>query len=291
MVAMEEILQLLGSFPDKTDLQAEILEEQDCGSFVRQKIAYNAELNDRVTAYICLPKGLKEPTPAIYCHHQHHGEFHLGKSEVVGLAGNPDQAYAKELAEQGFITFAPDAVAFEERDWSGNGKAEWFELGTRLVQGQTLMAKVLHDVSVGLDYLGTRPEIDKNRLGFIGHSYGGRMALWAPSFDRRIKVSVSNCGCVDYRNSLTHDTGIQMEFCIPGFMEKFDLEDVTQHSEGCPLLIIATSDDKWSRGYDKLHEAIKSKGRTDTELKVYPGGHNFSPEMRQYAYRFITDRL
>lgn len=288
---MEDILQLLGSFPSKTDLNSEILEEVDCGSFVRQKVGYNTETNERVTAYVCIPKNLKKPAPAVYCHHQHHGEFHLGKSEVVGLDGNPDQAYAKELAEQGFVTFAPDAIAFEERNWSDGGKAEYFELATRLVQGNTLMAKVLHDVMVGLDYLQTRPEVDSERIGFIGHSYGGRMALWVPSFDNRIKVSVSNCGCVDYRNSLTHDTGIQMEFCIPGFMEKFDLEDVIRHSEGCPLLIIATSEDKWSRGYDNLYEAIKDKGRTGVELKVYPGGHNFTPEMREYAYEFLKNNI
>ncbi|HUG84834.1 MAG TPA: DUF3626 domain-containing protein [Euzebya sp.] len=42
----------------------------------------------------------------------------LGKSEVVGLAGDADQAYARELAEQGFLTITPDAIGFEERNWA-----------------------------------------------------------------------------------------------------------------------------------------------------------------------------
>lgn len=288
---MDDIKNLLGDFPEKTALNPEILEEADCGTYVRQKVAYDVELGDRVSAYICIPKNLSEATPAIYCHHQHHGQFDLGKSEVVGLAGDPDQAYAKELAERGYITFSPDAIAFEERDWSGNGGAEYFELATRLVQGKTLMAKVLHDVSVGLDYLESRPEVNASKIGFLGHSYGGRMALWAPAFDVRIRVSVSNCGCVDYRNSLSHDTGIQMEFCIPGFMEAHDIEDVIAHFNNCPLLIIAGEEDKWSRGYKKLYENIKEKGNNSTELATYSGGHQFTSEMRERAYSFLSSKL
>lgn len=290
-VGMDEIRKLLGDFPQKVTPNAEILEEVDCGSYIRQKVAYDTEANDRVTAYICIPKDLSGPTAAIFCHHQHHGQFDLGKSEIVGLAGDPDQAYAKELAERGFVTLSPDAIAFEERDWSGKGSAEYFELATRLVQGKTLMAKALHDVSAGLDYLQSRTEVDKNKIGFIGHSYGGRMALWVPAFDDRVRASVSNCGCVDYRNSLTHDTGIQMEFCIPGLMQSYDIEDVVAEFKNCPLLIIAGEDDKWSRGYEGLYETIQAKGNNTTELAVYSGGHQFTTEMRERAYAFLQSKL
>lgn len=66
----------------------------------------------------------------MFRHHQHAGNFGLGKSEVVGLAGDPDQGYARELAEAGFLTFAPDAIGFEERNWSPDGRSDvtWFEL-------------------------------------------------------------------------------------------------------------------------------------------------------------------
>ena len=60
------------------------------------------------------------------------------------------------------------------------------------VQGRTLLASCLHEVSVALNFLVSRDEVDPARLGFIGHSYGGRIALWAPAFDPHITASVSN---------------------------------------------------------------------------------------------------
>jgi hypothetical protein len=45
--------------------------------------------------------GAAQRVPVIFCHHQHSGQFDLGKSEVVGLRGDPDQAYAAELARRG----------------------------------------------------------------------------------------------------------------------------------------------------------------------------------------------
>ncbi len=285
---------LLGPMPDKVDLQAQVIESVDCGSYVRHKVQYYSEAHDRIPAYLLIPKNLGGPTPAVYCHHQHGGNFALGKSELVGLAGDPEQAIAVELAERGYITLSPDAIAFEERNWTADksGKAEYFELATRLVKGQTLLAKVLHDVSVGIDYLQSRPEIDKNKIGFIGHSYGGRMALWAPVFDRRIVVTVSNCGCVNYKDSLSRDIGIQMEFCVPTIMQHGDVEDVVRLVAPTPLYISATDDDKYSKGAQSIYNYARSAFvDSELKLKIWPGKHVFTKEMKEEAYTFLDHHL
>lgn len=288
------LLSLLGPMPDKVDLQPKVLESIDGGSYIRHKVEFNTEVNDRIPAYLLIPKNLKGPAPAVYCFHQHGGNFALGKSEVVGLAGDPDQAIAVELAERGYIAFAPDAIAFEERNWTPDksGRAEYFELATRLIKGQTLLAKVLHDISVGIDYLQSRPEVDKNRVGFIGHSYGGRMALWAPVFDRRIKVSVSHCGCVNYKDSLSKDIGIQMEFCIPNILNHGDIEDVVKLVAPTPLYISATDDDKYSKGAQRICDyARQAFVGSELKLTIWPGKHVFTKEMREEAYQFLDKYL
>jgi dienelactone hydrolase len=290
---LQALRHLLGPFPDLCPLDAMVLETADCGSYLRQTIAYAVEANERVRSFVLVPKHINRPAPTIFAHHQHNREFHLGKSEVVGLAGDPDQAYAAELAQRGYVVIAPDALAFEERNWSNpSGDAEYYELATRLVQGRTLLAKCLHDVTVGLDYLLTRPEVDPERIGFIGHSYGGRMAIWAPAIDQRIRASVSNCGCVNYKQSFTHDAGVQMEFCLPGILELGDVEDVLKLVAPRALLLQATADDKWSRGADAMFAYAQSFFPAGQLVLAYwPGGHLFTPEMRENAYGFLDHHL
>jgi len=283
----------MGAFPEKTPLIATTLESVDCGRYFREKVEYCTEPGEIIRAYVCVPRKRKPKTPAIFCHHQHAWDFELGKSEVVGLAGDPDQKYAAELAERGYITFAPDAIGFEERNWSGGSfQTSYYELTSRLVTGRTLLAKVLHDASVGLDYLESREDVDRERMGFIGHSYGGRMALWVPAFDKRVKASVSHCGCVNYKDSLNRDAGIQMEFCVPNIMEVGDIEDVVALAPPAALLISATDQDKWSRGAQAIFNSARhafSEG--DLCLKIWPGGHVFTKAMRKEAYAFLDRRL
>src|SRR5215475_1765190 len=99
MMDKQALLAALGEFPARTPLCPATLESADCGTYVREKVEYRSESGEVIRAYVCLPKNRKPKTPAIFCHHQHAFNFVLGKSEVVGLAGDPDQKYAAELAE------------------------------------------------------------------------------------------------------------------------------------------------------------------------------------------------
>jgi|SRR5688572_1566775 len=285
-------LQVLGPLPPKVGLRARLLEQVDCGSYVREKVEYTTEPGERVRAYLLLPKAAQR-LPAVFCHHQHASNWDLGKSEVVGLAGDPDQAYAKELAERGFVTFAPDAIAFEERKLDKDGRwGNYCALTTRLVRGTTLLGKVLHDISVGIDYLQSRRETDPARIGFLGHSYGGRMAIWAAAFDKRIIAAVSHCGCVNYKDSFDPTTGIQMEFVAPGVLKKGDIEDVVRLIEPNKLLLSATTRDKYSKGARKIYNYARPAFKKGTlKLQLYPGNHVFTPTMRTHAYRFLEQHL
>ena len=53
-------------------------------------------------------------------------------------------------------------------------------MASRIINGKTLLEKTLSDLSAAIDYITTRSEVDK-KIGFIGHSYGGRMACILPA--------------------------------------------------------------------------------------------------------------
>ena len=288
----EAIAGLLGPRPDRAPMCGSVMEVADCGTYARERVTYPTSTGP-VTAYVCIPHERPRPMPAVFCHHQHASRFALGKSEVVGLDGDPDQAYAHELAERGYITFAPDALGFEARvpvdDPSAN--VTWFELARRLVAGRTLLATCLDDVSAGIDYLISREEVADDRIGFLGHSYGGRMALWAPAFEPRIAASVSHAGCVSYRESDSYEVGFQAEFVVPGFADRFDVENLLDLYGNTALLISGGTRDPYSRGIARLIEEASTRLGTRAESAVYDAGHEFARHMRARAYDFLDHHL
>jgi dienelactone hydrolase len=210
---------------------------------------------------------------------------------VCGLRGDPDQAYAAELAQRGFVTISPDAIGFEDRNWADGSNVGWYELSSRLVLGRTLLADCLQEISLAIDYASVLPEVDPSQVGFIGHSYGGRMAMWAPAWDDRIRASVSNCGCIPYRDSFAHDAGFQAELVVPGFATRFDVEDVLALAVPCRVLLIAAEDDVWSRGASEIEERLRQGGSTHVRFHVVPGGHEFQRPERELAYRFLAEQM
>ncbi|MCC5807333.1 MAG: acetylxylan esterase [Opitutales bacterium] len=286
----EKLISLLGRLPEKGSPDLNVIDEVDCGSYLRRTIEYSVERGERVRAFLCMPVGRRERLPALVCFHQHAGNRLLGKSEVVGLLGDSDQAYAKELAERGYITLATDAICFEDRCQNKESPDynHVHQLHIRLIEGKTLLGKVLSDVSSGVDLLASLPEVDPGRIGFIGHSYGGRVALFAPVFDRRIKSSVCSCGSANYRSM----PGIQFDFVVPGILEYGDIEDIVCLIEPANLFITGGEEDKWSVGIDSLvSRAAPSFTRGAIETYVHPGGHNFAAEMRRRAYEFLDKYL
>ena len=286
----ETFIRLLGKLPNKVLPILSIIDEVDCGSFLRRTIEYAVEQDERIKAFLCLPHTSTAQNPAIFCHHQHAGNYLLGKSEVVGLSGDKDQAYAKELAERGFITLSPDAICFEDRcqhkDSPENSHVH--ELHTRLLRGETLLGKILHDMSVGIDILQSLTEVDSDRIGFIGHSYGGRTALFAPVFDRRIKTSVCNGGSSNYRDM----SGIQFDFVLPDIIQHGDIEDIVRLVEPTNLLISGSDHDKWSIGIEAMAAYAQSTfHQGEFRHHVSSGGHQFTPEMRERAYAFLSKHL
>ncbi len=260
---------------------------------LRETVSYAVERGERVRAYLFLP-GTPTPHPAVLCVHQHHRQFHLGKSEPAGLAGDPEQCYARELAERGYVTLAPDAIAFEERQHPvlHGQDYERFEANKRLTEGSCLQAKMLWDLMRAVDYLAGRREVDPRRIGCLGHSLGGQETLFLCAMDRRVAVGVSSCGFSSYR--ALFDGAINHNFAayVPGLLQYGDLDRVLGLVAPRPFLALAGKDDPLFplagvRATVRAARGAYAEATHRLRLRVFPGGHAFSSPMREAAYAWL----
>lgn len=99
-------------------------------------------------------------------------------------------SFAYMAVQKGYI-----AVAIR---WYGESYGEWYSeavANLKLRHPQcTGLGKWVWDAHRLIDHLYTMPEVDRMRIGIIGHSLGAKMALYAAAFDDRITAVVCNEG-------------------------------------------------------------------------------------------------
>ena len=184
---------VMGSLPDETrrvPLDVEIVSEEMTDKYIRRKVKFTPEPDDRVPAWILIPRQITQttPAPAMLCLHQTNN---VGKDEPVGLGGLRALRYAHELAELGFVCIAPDYPSF------GEYRYDFKKQGAHYASGS--MKAIWNNIRA-VDLLETLPQVDKNRIGVIGHSLGGHNALFTAFFDSRLKAVVTSCGFTPFHD-------------------------------------------------------------------------------------------
>jgi|GEM_PF-957677 len=308
---LQRMQQVMGPLPGperKVALDVETLEEVALAKYVLRKITYATEPGDRVPAYLLIPQSaLKEPglkLPAVLCLHQ---TTPLGKAEPAGLGGNPNLHYAKELAQRGYVTLAPDYLGGDIpevglRGGFGEYRTDPYALG--YVSGSM---KGIWNHMRAVDFLQTLPFVDPGRIGVIGHSLGGYNSLFLAAFDTRIEVAVSSCGFTSFPKYRKGDlTGWSHRGHMPRIASvygkdpakmPFDFPDVLAVIAPRGVFINApTGDDIFDVSGVKdcvaAAQPLYQKFRVlDRLVALYPEtGHDFPQDVREAAYRFI-DRM
>ena len=223
----EKVLDALLFRPPAVAPNPQVLERVDLGDIVREKIVFSTSPTLRVPAYVQIPKGLKEPAPAIIDLHSHGGWIPFGKEKVTDLGehNHPAMAaYHKDvydgratgtaLARRGYVVISIDAFFFGERrtivdvDLNKYGYdrskysmkvAEEMRMRCRakeqtlvkalIYAGLTWQGILVNDDMRTVDYLLTRPEVDPKRIGCNGISLGGYRSFLLAGLDERIAAA------------------------------------------------------------------------------------------------------
>jgi pimeloyl-ACP methyl ester carboxylesterase len=299
---------IMGPLPDRfslPDFDIQIKDTLKEKTYMRLTLDFQAVADERVPAYLYIPyrKSITGKLPAILALHP----TGMAGKKIVDGEGHVNRAYAKELAERGYIVIAPDYPSFGELanyDFS----ADRYESGT--------MAAIFYHIRC-VDLLTAREDVDPDRIGVIGHSLGGHNAMFVGAFDERLKVIVSSCGWTQLEY---YDIGLAaneryggrlgpfaQDRYMPLFRDKYNLngdkipfnfhEIIALFAPRAFFSNSPLNDSNFDvKGVIKGIEIAKGAYRflhAEDKLQVrYPEAeHDFPSEIRMEAYRFIDQIL
>lgn len=291
----------LGIEINRGHIDYEIIDTKETDQFDRHLVEYIGNEDDSIKAYLFIPKN-EEIIGALLVHHQHNGERHFGKSEVAGIVGDEFQAFCPALAKKGFIALAPDSICFEDRRKNQQGTVpdknpdnDWLqhynEMCYRMLNGKTLMKKVLEDASLGINILLQQDEIEKNRIGILGHSYGGNTVIFQSALDNRIKFACSSGAVCSYKTKFENFTGIEMAEVIPNFTKEFDIEDLLKLIPPREFLILSADNDPYSQDANEIYSSLIKEGEDFFSIKEYYGGHRLDKERFDFVINWFVKKF
>ncbi len=296
---LPQVMDTLGSFPERVPLNPVLLAEWEEDGLIKQKWLIDVQKHLSATCRVNLPGGLApgERRPAILCWHGH-GPF--GKSAVMDTGASPalkesirlhNYNYGHQMAQKGFVTFAIDWIGAGERNDNNkpNGKnadhgRDWCNLYylNATMLGMTSLSINLTHGTAATDFACRLPAVDADRLGVMGLSGGGTMALWSTLYDARFKATEIIC----YSDLWAHFGFRDLNYCgmqtAPGLYKLVDLPDLQGLIAPRPLLIdIGAYDtcfkvDTAMACYQQVKRIYAAADAADRlELDLFPGEHGW----------------
>lgn len=199
---LQGMRQIFGAMPqEKLPLDPKVLSEEDCGSYIRRKVSIQVQADDRMPAYLLIPKTRKGRVPAIVCFYgTTSGE---GKLTTVGLTPQKNRAFAVDMVEAGFVAFAADYLRDGERVTPGKRPYDTSEFYAKFPDW-SIHGKDAWDTMRAIDYLQTLDVVDPDQIGMLGHSYGGHSSIFTAAMEPRIKAVWANGPVSDFLHHGMH---------------------------------------------------------------------------------------
>ncbi len=165
---------LIGDWPPLLEKpKFEVIKEETRETFLQKQVRVQVTANVSVDGYVLLPQG-SGPFPAVLVvFYDAETSVGLGKDEK---RSNLD--FARQLTRRGFVTLSIG---------SPGGDARRPETGQPAWQPLSYLAYVSANCHTALCSL---PRVDPKRIGVMGHSYGGKWAMFASCLYEKFAAAV-----------------------------------------------------------------------------------------------------
>jgi poly(3-hydroxybutyrate) depolymerase len=282
----------LDPLPPRTDLKATVTGTLDQPEFTVEKLHFQSMPGLYVTADLYVPKNLKVPAPAILygCGHS------LAKTNVISYGNKVAyQRHGIWFARHGYVCLVLDTVQLGEIEGIHHGthrEGMWWWNS----RGYTAAGAEAWNCIRALDYLETRPEVDRTRFGVTGRSGGGVYSWWIAALDDRIQAACPVAGITDLQNYVV-DGAVEGHcdcmFCVNTY--RWDYPQVAALVAPRPLLICNSDKDTIFPldGVMRLHEKVRRiydlYGATDKlGLLITEGPHKDTQELQVPVFRWFN---
>ncbi len=195
-----------------------------------------------------------------------------------------DYGWCQWLARQGYLLWACDPHSA-----SGEGMVSAWRAHQRL--GVTELA----DLEESLHWLAAHENADLNRVGIVGHSYGGYMAAFALTNSRMFKMGIAGSALIDWRNydSVYAERLMRMPQNNPEGYKRSSAAEAAANLHGRLLIVHGARDDNVHLSNIMQFIRALQQANKSFELMIYPdAGHGVGgPHWDELQLDFIRRNL
>lgn len=159
-------MDMMGEWPDLlVDQELEIIGEEKLESMTRYKVRFYWTPNEQTEGYLLIPdKEGKKPAMISVFYEPETG---------AGIEGKPHRDFAYQMAKRGFIT-----LSIGTSETTKNRTYSIYYPSREDASLQPLSA-LAYAAANAFEALSKVKDVDAERIGIVGHSYGGKWAMFA----------------------------------------------------------------------------------------------------------------
>lgn len=285
-----QLFEMLGldPLPAKGDLKPVITGQVEHEEFIVEKLHFQSSPGLYVTGNFYRPKNATGPLPTVLyvCGHSVNKKDGISYGNKVGY-----QHHGAWYARNGYACLTIDTLQLGEIEGLHHGTFKegmwWWHS-----RGYTPAGVEAWNCIRALDYLETRPEVDKTRIGVTGRSGGGAYSWYIAALDERIQVAVPVAGITTLKNHI-------VDGCIEGHCDcmfqvntyGWDYAMVAALVAPRPLLIANTDKDTIFPldGVVEVHRQVRHiydlYGKpTQLGLNITEGPHKDTQELQVHEF-------
>src|SRR5688572_19425570 len=285
----------LDPLPARSDLKPVVTGKVEKDDFVVENIHFQSLSGLYVTANLYLPKKVDKPLPTVL--------YLTGHGPVIkdGVSYGNKVTYQHHgiwFARHGYACLILDSLQLGEILGLHHGtyrEAMWWWNS----RGYTPAGVEAWNCIRALDYLETRPDIDKSRFAATGRSGGGAYSWWIVALDDRIKAAAPVAGITDLHDHVVDGTvegHCDCMFTVNTY--RWDYAQVAALAAPRPLLIVNTDPDRIFPldGVVRVHSLVREiyrsyNAQTNLGLVISEGPHKDTQDLQVPVFRWFNRYL